>query len=713
MSGPSKTVPLGWLWIGLAVGLVWPQMALSLPVKLHAVEATAADREHPLSAALDGIIATNNGWSISGDVFKEQFAVFAPEQPLSAAMCQFHFAFLSEVTNAHFSEFEIDVTTDEKPAVIGRWAPLIPELASANCPDGVRIFGPTMRIETHCEVSVVTLRARVPFASITGFRLRLFTHKIDPSDTRTPAIGSSPEGTFMLTEFRVEVDPQRSSNIASRRQVYCSRGDQIGLPARNLTDGFFSTYSHPDASGGAGAFFELDLGQMTTLDHVTVRGREDGPESDRLAAYRVELLTEAGGFPGQTQWQARRLADRSPLALGSADVVRAGDGEGTFAGRRIRIHNQSPHNNQPLFAELEVYPALFPRAQDWLADDRVLQPGAEVTVPAGAKELRFTIACGEFANLSGTVIYRWRFAGWKDDWQETGTDGRVVISPAPPAGLFKLELQARHSDGIWDESGVPAAVRIAVPWWRDPAKVTAMVFVAFLVVTAVWWRVKVTVMKRRLALAEQHLDLHRERLRIARDMHDEMGARLTYIALLADRTRREADVQPAERDRLLSDLAESARASVNALDAIVWAVNPQHDSVGDLADYLSDYAPGYLQAAGVECRLDLQVETPKQTLGLTLRHSLLMAVKEALQNVVRHAGAARVRVTLRAAPGHLEISIVDDGRGFNNPPANVSHSGLDNMHQRLAEAGGVCQISAGDGGRGTWVRFTLPMSPAR
>lgn len=699
-----------WLWIYLALGLAWPHLAFSLPVRLIAVEASAADPDHPLSAAVDGIIATNNGWSISGDVFKEQFAVFAPEKPLSAAMFQFHFAFLSSVTNAHFSEFEVDVTTDEKPAVIGRWAPLIPELASANCPDGVRIFGPTIRIETHCDVSVVTLRARVPFASITGFRLRLFTHTIDPSDTRTPAIGSSPDGTFMLTEFRVEAEAQRSSNIASRRQVYCSRGDKLGLPARNLTDGFFSTYSHPDESGGAGAFFELDLGQMTTLSHVTMRGREDGPESDRLAAYRVELLTEAGGFPGQTKWEARRLADGSRLTLGSADVVRSSDGEGTFAGRRIRIHSESSDYHQPVLAEIEVYPALFPRAQDWLADGRLLQPGAEVTVPASASQLQFTITCGEFANLSGTLIYRWRLAGWKDDWLETGVDGRVLISPAPPAGLFKLEVQARHSDGIWDESGVPVSLRIALPWWRNPALVTGIGFVAALSLAAVWWRVKATMMKRQLTVAEKHVDLYRERLRIARDMHDEMGARLTYIALLADRTQREADGEPVERNRQLAELAESARSSVTALDAIVWAVNPQHDSAGDLADYLSDYAPGYLKAAGIECRLDLRVENPKQSLTLTLRHSLLMAVKEALQNVVRHAGATTVRLTLRESEGRLDISITDDGRGFKQQQTGVTHSGLENMRQRLAEIGGICQISAGDNGRGARVRFNMPVT---
>jgi signal transduction histidine kinase len=694
--------------------LVWPRLALGLPVNVRAVEASAADGEHPLSAAVDGITTTNNGWGVSGDVFKEQFAVFAPEQPLTATMCQFQFFFLSGLTNARFGDFEIDVTSDEKPAVSGRWSPLIPELTAANCPDGVRAWGPTLRIETKCAMPVALVRARVPFTGITGFRLKLLPTALDPAGKQPPTVGQSPSGGFLLTEFRVETDPQHSSNIALGREAYCSRAVPPNLPARYLTDGFFSPVSHPvPQPDGQSAFFELDFGRTRPLDHIVVRGPESGPNGNHLASYRVELLADLGESPGRTQWQSRPQPEGARRTSGGADTLRAGDGEGTFSGRGIRIHNQSGQIDQPQIAEVEVYAALLPQAYDWQADGQTLRPDGEIVVPAGTKRLQFTIANGDRASLRGALDYRWRLAGWKDDWQETGVEGRVVISPAPPAGWFKLEMQARHSDGVWDESGVPVALLITLPWWRNPVAAAVAAVVAVLFVAAVWWRVKATVMRRRLALAEKHLDLHRERLRIARDMHDEMGARLTYIALVADRTRREADAKPAARDHSLADIADSARSSVSALDAIVWAVHPQHDSVGDLADYLSDYAPGYLKAAGIECRLDLQVETPKLSLGLTLRHSLLMAVKEALQNVVRHAEATTVRLTMIEARGRLELSVTDDGRGFKQQAAGVSHSGLDNMRQRLAEAGGICEISSGENGRGARVRFTMPLKPTK
>jgi len=152
----------------------------------------------------------------------------------------------------------------------------------------------------------------------------------------------------------------------------------------------------------------------------------------------------------------------------------------------------------------------------------------------------------------------------------------------------------------------------------------------------------------------------------------------------------------------LERLAENARSAVAALDNIVWAVNPQHDTVGSLADYLCDYAPSYLQAADIECTLDIHVDAPHHPLGLTVRHGLLMSVKEALQNVVKHAGATSVRLGFREEQGKVEVSIVDNGRGLAEKPASViDHNGLDNMRRRLDELGGRCEIGPDDDGRGT------------
>jgi signal transduction histidine kinase len=696
-------------WAGLLLGLAEVRPACALPVTLSAVETSAADvPTHPLAAAVDGVFSPANGWSITQGQFQEQFAIFAPDKPLTATFCQLQFSFLSQITNAHFSEFEVDVTSDEQPAIKGRWTPLIPDQWTANCLDGVGVYGPTVRIQTHCPVTTVTLHSRLPFSGVTGIRLRLFTVARD--STRPAAVGCAGDGTFVLTEFRVEIDPQRTSNIALGRQAYCSCWVSVSSPARNLTDGYFSTYSQPLPSmTDTNTFFELDLGRLVALDHIVIRGREGGTEADRLSTYRVQLLTESGGFAGQTQWQGIIHSDGSRLTAGGADIIRSQAGTGEFIGRRIRVYNQSGLTNQPQISEIEVYPVLRLSAQDWLADGRPLSQANEITVPARTRELIFSITCTNNAFLPNTLGYRWRLAGLDDQWHETDTGGRVTMSPPSP-GRFKLELQARHSDGEWAEAGQFIPFSVAAPWWQNPRSVALAMSAGMLLVAALWWRLYALRVNRRLSLAQRNVELQQERLRIARDMHDDIGARLTYIALLADRTRRVKDTSGEARDEQLQGLAENARSAVGALDGIVWAVNPEHDTVGDLVDYLCEYAGSYLKPAGIECRFDFQITEPNRPLTLAIRHELLMAVKEALQNIVKHAQASAVLLACRDAGGRLEIFVEDDGCGFEKVEPSLDQSGLNNMRHRLGELGGQCEITAGDRACGTRVSFSVALS---
>jgi signal transduction histidine kinase len=703
-----------WLWSGFMLGAVGLRVAEASPVTLRAVAASVTNAPaHPLAAAVDGVVSPNNGWSIGGGgQFQEQYAVFAPTKPITATICQFQFSFLSPVPNAHFSDFEVDVTSDEQPQIKGRWVPLIPDSGLANCPDSLKVYGPTISIDTHCAVTAVSVRARMPFSGITGIRLRLFT--ILRGAGQPASVGCAADCSFVLTEFRVEADPNRTSNIALGRQAYCSCWVQPHLPLGNLTDGFLSTYTQPYPSmTDSNTFFELDLGRLVTLDHIVIRGREDGSKDDCLSTYRIELLTEAGGFAGNRPWQAVVHGDGGRLSAGSADVIRANAGLGEFVGRRIRIYNQCGSANQPQIAELEVYPALQLNVGNWLSDGRPIKEAKEIQVPASTRELTFSIACTNYSFSPNALSYRWRFAGLNDPWHETGPDGRVTFSPPPPPGLCKLEFQACHSDGEWTEVSQFIAFSVAAPWWQNPSRLATVVGSTTLLLAMGWWRIYAVRMRRRLALAHSNVELQRERLRIARDMHDEMGARLTHIALLADRTCREKTAPSEMRDEQLQGLAESARSAVSALDSIVWAVNPEHDTMGDFVDYLCDYAGNYLKPAGVECRFDFHITNPNRLLPLVTRHELLMAVKEALQNVVKHAYATTVKLACGDAGGRLEIVVEDDGCGRLTAAQGLKHrNGLDNMQRRLGEIGGQFALTDGEQGRGTRVHLSLELNRA-
>jgi signal transduction histidine kinase len=223
-------------------------------------------------------------------------------------------------------------------------------------------------------------------------------------------------------------------------------------------------------------------------------------------------------------------------------------------------------------------------------------------------------------------------------------------------------------------------------------------------------------LRRKLELLERQRVVERERSRIARDIHDDLGASLTRISLLSDAVSID-QVSPPQAGEALGRIFATCRELVQALDEIVWAVNPKFDTLDSLANYLGNYAQDLLETAGIRCRLDVPVQLPVQPLTTEVRHNLFLAFKEALNNVLKHAAATEVRITLAIEAEALTLAVEDDGHGFSAQvlaaPSFAIRSnggcGLTNMRQRLAEIGGRCEIqSVPDGG--SKVQFTVPFN---
>jgi signal transduction histidine kinase len=212
-------------------------------------------------------------------------------------------------------------------------------------------------------------------------------------------------------------------------------------------------------------------------------------------------------------------------------------------------------------------------------------------------------------------------------------------------------------------------------------------------------------------LEQQHA-IERDRARIAKDIHDDIGAGLTQITLLSELARREPEQAVAHLDRI----SGSARQLTRAMDEIVWAVDPQHDTFNGLMDYISAYAEDFLRVAGIRCRMDLPNELPAIGVEAELRYNLFLALKEVLNNIVKHAHATEVWLRLRIEPKSFTLVVEDDGCGL--PTARTgetaagagdriaSGSGLLNLENRLAAIGGRCVVTSAPGG-GTRAEMTV------
>jgi signal transduction histidine kinase len=313
------------------------------------------------------------------------------------------------------------------------------------------------------------------------------------------------------------------------------------------------------------------------------------------------------------------------------------------------------------------------------------------------------------------IRFRHRLDGIDSDWvldnEPKVNYGRL------PYGPYTFRVQAGNTDQTWFENGASFSFVIPTPIWRTEWAVTGYVIVGLLLVGGVVRLILARRYRRRLAALSAQRAMERERMRIARDMHDEIGSKLTKISFMTERAKRELDGQEPVA-RKLEAIAGTSRDLLQTLDEIVWAVNPHNDTLEHLAAYLGQYATEYLQNTAVECELHIPRGLPHYPLSAEARHNLFLAFEESLNNALKHGQPTRIRVDMQITPGRFEIVVEDNGRGFEPAPegsvsaANSGRSGngLQNMRQRLAILDGQCTIRSRPG-HGTTVRLSVPLTP--
>jgi signal transduction histidine kinase len=201
--------------------------------------------------------------------------------------------------------------------------------------------------------------------------------------------------------------------------------------------------------------------------------------------------------------------------------------------------------------------------------------------------------------------------------------------------------------------------------------------------------------------------LQRERARIARDIHDELGARLTELVLEGEVAQTELPAGSDARPKLAA-LCEKARALSGAMDEVVWVVNSGRDTLRDFATFACKHAQRFLDPTPIRCRLDVETDLPEGVFELPVRRNLLLAVKEALNNAAKYSGASELLLRIHRRGQTVLVVVEDNGVGFNQQLADATRNGLSNMAQRMREVGGQCRI-ASSAGTGCRVEFLVPL----
>ena len=256
------------------------------------------------------------------------------------------------------------------------------------------------------------------------------------------------------------------------------------------------------------------------------------------------------------------------------------------------------------------------------------------------------------------------------------------------------------------------------PWWTFRHTIAVVAILSGgLLIALVWVKMlRKTVAQRTTQLAaeigerqraEQHRVMEQERARVAQDLHDELGAGLTEAGILSSLVKNPA-VPQEQKAGYLDQLSETCRSLVTGLDEIVWAVNPRYDSAADLAGYYSLFAQRFLALADIACRLQVAESIPEHPIDARLRHGVFLAFKETLNNVVRHSQASEVKLAVSVESGILNVSVADNGRGFEAGSDLPGSDGLAGIKRRMRDLGGDCRIDS-QPGRGCTVELTLPL----
>lgn len=287
------------------------------------------------------------------------------------------------------------------------------------------------------------------------------------------------------------------------------------------------------------------------------------------------------------------------------------------------------------------------------------------------------------ASLGEKLKYQYRLGDENSEW--ITTHERTLNFANLSAGNYQFAARAITSDGLTTPNPATFSFQILPPvylrWWF--LTLTAMV-----IGLAIWQLYRVRV--RRL------LEIERTRIRIATDLHDDIGADLSKISLLSEVVKMQLPNGNEENTRLLTKIAETSRNSVDSMRDIVWAINPSRDTLNDLVQKMRQFAEETLVANNINLKFTAPTDNQKLKLSMNTRRELWLIFKEAISNASKYSECSEVQIDFAIIGKEISLQIKDNGKGFDTSQ-DFEGSGLKNMKRRCENLNGKFGLNSQEG----------------
>jgi signal transduction histidine kinase/ligand-binding sensor domain-containing protein len=327
----------------------------------------------------------------------------------------------------------------------------------------------------------------------------------------------------------------------------------------------------------------------------------------------------------------------------------------------------------------------------------------ELSVHYNQNTIGFQFSILHYANASANSL-SYILEGYDRKWFTVTGKNKLRYSNLPP-GHYTLKVRAFSADGIEAENVYSLPINIKPPWWQSLWFELAAIL-AFLglmhFISGTYVRIR---LEKQRALLEKKQAIQRERNRISRDMHDDLGSGLTMIAILSEVVKKQL-TEPEKAKESLEKIAVSSRDLVDNLQDIIWLLNPKNDTIESLSSYIREYGLKYFEPLSVQLEFDYPEHFSGTHLSDEQRRNMFLTVKESFNNIAKHARCSKIILSISETATEISLTITDDGLGFDMNSVRIFANGLKNMKDRIEQVDGTYFITSKPGkGTQTEIKF--------